>query len=189
MDLADIAALHNPRFGMAVHRVSATSWFKADEDFGSGGPKRQPPSGGRPPRLVYRLRQSALSGDFDATAALGYPIERQTGNTQFMTTYKLVVFVPEADGEAVRMAMGEAGAGRIGNYDRCSFTSTGTGRFRPLDGARPAVGAVGQLEEITEERIETVCSEPRLKEVLAAIRRVHPYEEPAIDVYPLVVVD
>jgi hypothetical protein len=131
----------------------------------------------------------ALPGDFDATAALGYPIARQTGNSQFMTTYKLVVFVPEADGEAVRLAMGQAGAGRIGNYDQCSFTSKGTGRFRPLDGARPAVGAVGQLEDVAEERIETVCSEPRLKDVLAAIRRVHPYEEPAIDVYPLAVVD
>src|SRR5262245_9812377 len=106
-----------------------------------------------------------------------------------MKTYKIVVFVPEADGEAVRIAMGEAGAGRIGNYDYCSFTSKGAGRFRPLAGARPTIGEVGQLEDVAEERIETVCSEARLKQVLAAIRRVHPYEEPAIDVYPLAVIE
>ncbi|WP_407155841.1 hypothetical protein [Bradyrhizobium sp. STM 3557] len=106
-----------------------------------------------------------------------------------MKTYKIVVFVPEADGEAVRMAMGEAGAGRIGNYDCCSFTSIGIGRFRPLAGARPAIGEVGQLEEGAEQRIETVCSEARVKDVLAAICRVHPYEEPAIDIYPLAAID
>jgi len=106
-----------------------------------------------------------------------------------MKTYKIVVFVPDADGEAVRMAMGEAGAGRIGNYDYCSFTSRGTGRFRPLAGARPAIGEVGQLEDVTEERIETVYAEARVKDVLAAIRRVHPYEQPAIDIYPLAVID
>jgi hypothetical protein len=106
-----------------------------------------------------------------------------------MKIYKIVVFVPEADGETVRMAMGEAGAGRIGNYDYCSFTSQGTGRFRPLAGALPAIGEVGQLEDVAEERIETVCSEARVKDVLAAIRRVHPYEEPAIDIYPLAVID
>lgn len=106
-----------------------------------------------------------------------------------MKTYKIVVFVPEPDGEAVRVAMGEAGAGRIGNYDYCSFTTRGLGRFRPLDGAKPAIGEVGRLEDVVEERIEMVCSEQRLKDVLAAIRRVHPYEEPAIDVYPLLAID
>lgn len=106
-----------------------------------------------------------------------------------MKTYKIVVFVPEPDGEAVRVVMAEAGAGHIGNYDYCSFTTKGTGRFRPLDGAKPALGEVGQLEDIAEERIETVCSEQQLKDVLAAIRRVHPYEEPAIDVYPLLAID
>jgi hypothetical protein len=110
-------------------------------------------------------------------------------NQHPMQTYKIVVFVPEADGEAVRMAMGEAGAGRIGNYDHCSFTSRGTGRFRPLAGARPAIGEVGQLEDVAEERIETICSDERLTTVLAAIRRVHPYEEPAIDLYPLATSD
>jgi len=102
-----------------------------------------------------------------------------------MKTYKIVVYVPEADGAAVRGAMGEAGAGRIGNYDYCSFTVKGLGRFRPLAGANPAIGAVGQLETVEEERIETVCAEARLKAVIKAIRAAHPYEEPAIDVYPI----
>ncbi|GLH82338.1 hypothetical protein SSBR45G_72470 [Bradyrhizobium sp. SSBR45G] len=106
-----------------------------------------------------------------------------------MQTYKIVVYVPVADGEAIRRAMGEAGAGRIGNYDNCSFTVRGIGRFRPLAGAHPAIGAVGRLETVEEERIETVCSGERLRTVLSAIRAAHPYEEPAIDVYPLAAVD
>jgi hypothetical protein len=103
--------------------------------------------------------------------------------------YKIVVFVPESGGGAVRVAMGEAGAGRISNYDYCSFTSRGIGRFRPLEGAQPTIGAVGRLEEVVEERVETVCSEALLQPVLQAIRRAHPYEEPAIDVYPLMAID
>ncbi|CCD88398.1 conserved protein of unknown function [Bradyrhizobium sp. ORS 285] len=106
-----------------------------------------------------------------------------------MKTYKIVVYVPTADADALRSAMGEAGAGRIGNYDYCSFTVTGTGRFRPLVGANPTIGAVGRLEAVAEDRIETVCAEERLKPVLKAIRAAHPYEEPAIDVYPIEMVD
>jgi hypothetical protein len=106
-----------------------------------------------------------------------------------MTRFKIVVFVPEADGERVRSAMGEAGAGRIGNYSHCSFTTSGVGRFTPLAGAIPAIGAVGRPEAVVEERIETLCAEEVLKPVLAAIRRAHPYEEPAIDIYPLAEID
>lgn len=102
-----------------------------------------------------------------------------------MKRYKIVVFVPDNHGDAVRRAMGEAGAGRIGNYVYCSFTMVGTGRFLPLDGAKPAIGTIGQPEQVSEERIETVCAEDRLHDVLNAIRAVHPYEEPAIDVYAL----
>jgi hypothetical protein len=102
-----------------------------------------------------------------------------------MRTYKIVVFVPEADGERLRVAMGEAGAGRIGNYAHCSFTVRGIGRFQPLAGANPSIGEVGRPEEVAEERIEMLCAEDRLRDVLAAIRHAHPYEEPAIDVYLL----
>ncbi|WP_315743701.1 MULTISPECIES: YqfO family protein [unclassified Bradyrhizobium] len=106
-----------------------------------------------------------------------------------MKSYKIVVYVPEAQGDALRAAMGEAGAGRIGNYDYCSFTVKGTGRFRPLAGANPTIGALGRLETVEEERIETVCAEDRLRGVLRAIRAAHPYEEPAIDVYPIELID
>ena len=69
---------------------------------------------------------------------------------------KLVVFVPVADADAVRRALAEAGAGRIGRYDSASFTSPGEGRFRPLDGATPAIGSVGELEVVDEARVEVV---------------------------------
>jgi hypothetical protein len=104
-----------------------------------------------------------------------------------MTTknVKIVVFVPETHTDAVREAMGKAGAGQIGNYSFCSFSSKGIGRFKPEQGADPHIGEVGKFEEVVEERIETVCSREKLDEVIAAIKNVHPYDEVALDVYPL----
>jgi hypothetical protein len=98
---------------------------------------------------------------------------------------KIVVFVPESHADAVREAMGNAGAGRIGNYTFCSFSSKGTGRFRPEEGANPAIGKVGALEAVEEERIEVVCGRDILTQVFEAIKSVHPYEEVALDIYPL----
>jgi len=106
-----------------------------------------------------------------------------------MTQYKIVVFVPETHAEQLREAMGNAGAGQIGNYSHCTFSMKGVGRFRPNVGANPTIGEIGKLEAVEEERIETVCSEERLKDVLRAIRNVHPYEEPATDVYSLEVIE
>jgi hypothetical protein len=99
--------------------------------------------------------------------------------------YKIVVYVPETHAEALRQAIGDAGAGIIGNYSHCTFTIKGTGRFKPLPGAEPTIGEVGKLEEVSEDRIETVCEADKLQDVLKAIREVHPYEEPATDVYPI----
>jgi hypothetical protein len=101
------------------------------------------------------------------------------------THVKIVVFVPETHTDIVREAMGKAGAGKIGNYSHCSFSSKGIGRFRPEDGANPHIGEVGKFEEVVEERIETVCSREKLQEVITAIKEVHPYDEIALDVYPL----
>ncbi len=98
---------------------------------------------------------------------------------------KIVVFVPETHTEIVREAMGNAGAGVIGNYSHCTFSTKGTGRFKPESGASPHIGTVGKFEEVVEERIETVCSREKLKEVISAIKNVHPYDEVAMDVYPL----
>ena len=106
-----------------------------------------------------------------------------------MKQYKIVVFVPETHAESLREAMANAGAGQIGNYSHCTFSVKGVGRFRPNAGANPTIGEVGALEAVAEERIETVCSEEKLRDVLRAIRNAHPYEEPATDVYPLEIIE
>jgi hypothetical protein len=98
---------------------------------------------------------------------------------------KLVVFVPGEALDAVRDAVFEAGAGRIGNYERCSWYTEGTGTFVGGEGASPALGEAGREERVTEMRLETVFPGERQEEVVAALRRAHPYEEPAYDVYPL----
>ncbi len=98
---------------------------------------------------------------------------------------KLVVFVPPAALDAVRDAVFEAGAGRIGDYERCSWYAEGVGTFRPLPGAEPTVGEVGTEERAPELRLETVFPEERHDAVIAALRAAHPYEEPAFDVYGL----
>ena len=98
---------------------------------------------------------------------------------------KLVVTVPVGDADKVRQAIGEAGGGKVGNYSFCSFSVRGTGRFLPGEGAHPAIGEVGKPEEVEEERIEVNCTDELVADVVSAIRRAHPYEEPAIDIYPL----
>lgn len=98
---------------------------------------------------------------------------------------KVVVTVPESHADQVREALGKAGAGQIGSYSSCSFSSKGIGRFRPNDQANPFIGQKGVLEEVVEERIEVTCAASLLKQVLQALRKAHPYEEPAIDLYPL----
>jgi dinuclear metal center YbgI/SA1388 family protein len=100
---------------------------------------------------------------------------------------KVVVFTPDGDREAVLSAAFEAGAGRIGDYEQCSFSTEGVGTFFGLEGTTPTVGESGRREEARERRIEVVCPGARLAAVLAAIRRAHSYEEPAIDVYPTIV--
>lgn len=102
---------------------------------------------------------------------------------------KIVVFVPLSHCDIVREAMGKAGAGTIGNYTYCTFSSRGVGRFKPEEGASPAIGQVGKFEEVEEERIETVCQKDTLKDVIAAIKSVHPYDEVALDIYPLLTLE
>jgi hypothetical protein len=100
-------------------------------------------------------------------------------------TIKLVVFVPESHANLVREAIGKAGAGRDGNYKYCSFSTKGIGRFIPTEGAHPAIGKVGKLEEVVEERIEVSCDKQDLDKIISAIKKVHPYEEVPIDIYSL----
>lgn len=103
-----------------------------------------------------------------------------------MSQVKIIVFIPKSHTDIVRQAMGDTGAGKIGNYSHCSYSVDGIGRYIPLEGAHPAIGEVGKFEEVIEERVECVCERSKAKEVIAAIRKVHPYEEVAFDIYPLI---
>jgi dinuclear metal center YbgI/SA1388 family protein len=94
---------------------------------------------------------------------------------------KLVVFVPTENATALIDALAAAGAGQIGEYERCAWTAEGTGTFRPLAGARPARGTVGAVETVAETRVEMVVPPARRGAVVAALRAAHPYEEPAFD--------
>ena len=98
---------------------------------------------------------------------------------------KLVVFVPAEALDAVRDALFAAGAGRIGDYERCSWYTEGTGTFLGGEGTAPAIGESGREERVPELRLETIFPAARHDEVVTALRRAHPYEEPAFDVYPL----
>ena len=100
-------------------------------------------------------------------------------------TRKLVVFVPAEALDAVRDAVFAAGAGRIGEYERCSWYAEGTGTFLGGEGTAPTLGERGREERVPELRLETVFPADRHDDVVAALRCAHPYEEPAFDIYPL----
>jgi len=100
---------------------------------------------------------------------------------------KIVVTVPPEHGKKLRDVIGTAGGGKIGNnYSFCSFTIRGIGRFKPGEGAHPFVGEVGKLDEVEEERIEVACDKSMAAKIVKVIRDNHPYEEPVIDIYPLI---
>jgi hypothetical protein len=102
-----------------------------------------------------------------------------------VAAYKLVWFVPEEWLDATREAVFAAGAGRIGEYERCSWYAGGTGTFLGGEETNPALGRRGREERVAELRVETVVPGDRLAEVVAALRRAHPYEQLAYDVYTL----
>ena len=96
---------------------------------------------------------------------------------------KLVTFVPLEAVDSVAEALCAAGAGRLGNYEHCTFVTTGEGTFRPLAGAEPAVGEVGQLSRVAEVRLEVVAPRHLRETMIAVLRAHHPYEEPAFDLF------
>ena len=98
---------------------------------------------------------------------------------------KLVWFVPEEALDATRDAVFGAGGGVIGDYERCSWYTKGTGTFLAREGADPAVGAVGAEERVEECRVEVVLPEESVAAAVDALRAAHPYEEVAFDLYPL----
>ena len=99
---------------------------------------------------------------------------------------KLEVFVPVEYAEKVKTALGEAGAGRLGNYDFCFWQSEGVGQFRPLAGSTPFIGKTGEVERVREVKIETLFPEELKGKIIAAIRASHPYETPAFYITKLI---
>ena len=98
---------------------------------------------------------------------------------------KLVVHVPVSHADVVRKALGEAGAGRIGNYDFCSFSTRGIGRSHGNEKSNPYNAKAGDFEEVEEERIEVTVRREILENVIAKMKAVHPYEEVTCDIYPI----
>ncbi len=99
---------------------------------------------------------------------------------------KIVTFVPLENADAVRDALGGAGAGKIGEYSFCSYSIVGKGRFTPSENANPHIGENNHAETVDEERVEVVCERSRAREVIEAMKQAHPYEEVAFDIYPLI---
>ena len=97
----------------------------------------------------------------------------------------MVTFVSLDKADAVREALGKAGAGQIGEYSYCSYTVTGKGRFIPSTNANPHIGSAGVAEVVEEERIEVECDRSKAKEAIEAMKTAHPYEEVAFDIYQL----
>ena len=98
---------------------------------------------------------------------------------------KIFVTVPKENTEEVRNAMCDAGAGIIGNYTFCSTSVKSIGTFIPNENANPYIGESNKLEYVEEDKIEVICDVDKVKNVIAELRKVHPYEEPAIDIIPL----
>ena len=100
-------------------------------------------------------------------------------------TVKIIVTVPKENTSEVRESMCEAGAGIIGNYTYCTMATDCTGTFKPNDDANPYIGESNKLEFVSEDKLEAICPVEKVKEVISKLREAHPYEEPAIDIIPL----
>ena len=141
---------------------------------------------GRSLFTAHTNADSAAPGVSDALAqALGLTVVDVLEPAPGPDFDKWVIYVPPEYTEAVRAAVFGAGAGQIGDYSCCSWSVTGIGQFLPHDGATPAIGTVGQLQRLAEDRVEVIAPARRRADVLAAMRAAHPYEEPAFDVIAL----
>ena len=138
---------------------------------------------------IHTALDSAIGGVNDGLAEIiGIQDGKPIGNFVDYPAgdkYKLVVFIPIDSVEKVSKAVFAAGAGWIGNYSHCGFGTEGTGSFLPLQGAKPAIGKKGQLEKVPEIRFETIVPADKLDAVIAAMKKAHPYETPAFDVFKL----
>lgn len=175
---ADLLVVHHPLFLTPVSSVAATT--------PKGRTLHTLTAGGCALLTAHTNADQAESGVSESLAlALGLTDLAPIRPAPSAPLDKVVAFVPLADADAVRTAMTDAGAGRLGDYDSCTWTGTGEGRFRPLEGATPAVGRLGDLEVVEEARVEAVVPRSRRTAVVRALLAAHPYEEPAFDVVPL----
>lgn len=99
--------------------------------------------------------------------------------------YKIVYFVPESHLEITKSALFVAGAGCYENYDQCCWQVLGKGQFRPLKNSHPFIGKENQFTQVDEYRVEMICKDNVVQQAIAALRKAHPYEEPAIDLWQL----
>jgi len=175
---ADLLVVHHPLFLQGVHGVARTT------------PKGRTlgvlQDAGCALLTAHTNADQAVGGVSEALAAtLGLTEPRPIAAKSSDRLDKLTTYVPVADADGVRVALGRAGAGVIGDYDSASFSTPGEGRFRPLAGAHPAIGEVGRLEVVEEVRVECVLPRAARTGVVAALLAAHPYEEPAYDVVEL----
>lgn len=122
---------------------------------------------------------------FNTARCDSFEIKQEITPLELSDHVTIVITVPETHADVVREAMGRAGAGKVGDYSYCSYSVKGIGRFKPNKGSNPHLGKEDVLEEVVEERIETVCSRLVLDHVLEEIKKAHPYEETVIDIYPI----
>lgn len=175
---ADLLVVHHPLFLTAVHGVAATT-PKGRILHTLGG-------GGCALLTAHTNADQAVDGVSESLArALGLRDLTPIRAAPATALDKVVTFVPHEHAESMRAALAAAGAGAVGDYDSCTFSTTGEGRFRPLAGASPAIGDVGTLEVVPETRVETVLPRARRAAVVRALLDAHPYEEPAFDVVEL----
>ncbi|GAA5116797.1 Nif3-like dinuclear metal center hexameric protein [Alloalcanivorax gelatiniphagus] len=175
---ADLLVVHHPLFLTPVSSVAATT--------PKGRTLHTLVAAGCALLTAHTNADQATSGVSESLAlALGLRELAPIRPAPAVPLDKVVVFVPVDAADAVRTALHEAGAGRIGDYDSASWTTAGEGRFRPLDGAAPTIGRVGDLEVVDEVRVEVVAPRGRRTTVMRALLAAHPYEEPAFDVVPL----
>lgn len=175
---ADLLLTHHPLLLRPVHSVAATT-FK-------GALVHRLVRAGCALHVAHTNADAAADGVAEALAtALGLVDLEPLVPLPDGGLDKHVVFVPLDATERVLDAMAGAGAGAIGDYSRCAWTSTGTGTFLPGDAASPAVGERGRVERVEEDRLEMVAPRGRRAAVVAAMRGAHPYEEPAFDVLEL----
>ncbi len=175
---ADLVIVHHPLFLKGVTSVAATT--------PKGRVVHQLLGAGCGLLTAHTNADSPAGGVSEAIAlALGLGDIKPLETDPFESRDKIITFVPTASADAVRVAMTEAGAGAIGDYDSASFSTPGEGRFRPLAGANPTIGSIGEVEVVEEVRIEVIADRAVRRQVLDALLAAHPYEEPAYDVVEL----